>query len=60
MLAILHTQGGIMVSERVIITETFEWVRRIRDEVLVNRANANEPPQVFSFYSPFYSDFVVK
>jgi hypothetical protein len=55
MLAILYTQGGIMASERVIITETFEWVRRIRDEVLVNRANANEPPQVFAFNSPYYS-----
>jgi hypothetical protein len=52
---VLHEKGGIITTDKFIITENFDWIRNIKDNVYVNRGNIGAEPQVVGFYSPYYS-----
>lgn len=44
LLILLEEHGGIAISEKFTITETFEWIKNIRDNIHVNRGNGDQPP----------------
>jgi hypothetical protein len=44
----------------ITLTENFDWVRKINDNIYVNRGNPDAQPQVVGFYSPFYSSEIRK
>jgi hypothetical protein len=53
--SILHEQGGIITTDKFIITETFDWLRDIQQNIYINKGTPHTIPQVVGFYSPYYS-----
>jgi hypothetical protein len=53
--SILYERGGVVIDERLTLTENFDWIRQIKTNIYVNRGNPGAEPQVVGFYSPFFS-----
>jgi len=52
---ILYEKGGIITTDKFIITENFDWIRKIKDNIYINKGDHEMEPQVVGFYSPYYS-----
>lgn len=51
LLAVTAEQGGVMVSEYGCLTQTFDWLRTLKDEVHARRGAAVDA-EFFAFYDP--------
>lgn len=54
-IGILMEQGGTIVTEELIFTESLDWIKQIDANSYVNRGDENIKAKVVGFYDPYYS-----
>jgi hypothetical protein len=58
--SVLFEKGGVIIDGSLTLTENFDWIRQIQNNIYVNRGNPDVQPQVVGFYSPLYSSDIKK
>jgi hypothetical protein len=60
LLSILYEKGGIIADNIVTLTENFDWIRQIKNNIYVSRGDPGAQPRVVGFYSLYYSSKAAK
>jgi hypothetical protein len=49
-LAVLHENGGVLISKELVLTEDFNWIEEIGKNPYVNRGSREAKPQYIGFF----------